>query len=235
MSSLASLRSLILLASLFWPMLGTAVANTGNASQALLVERVHGFLYERSHALGSEVHIEVHPPSAHLPECIDPQPFMPNDNAALHGRVSVGVRCGELGQQVRYMQASVAVIGDYVVVSRDLAPGTVLDTSMLELREAELGRLPRGVVTDIGAAIGQEISRHVRAGTAITPSLLREVTLVERGAPVRVEAVGNGFAVSREGEALDSGGMGSEIRVRLADRNILTARVSGRNRLSVDF
>ncbi|APX93289.1 flagella basal body P-ring formation protein FlgA [Halomonas sp. 1513] len=208
---------------------------SAEASRQLLVERVHGFLYERSRDLGNEVHIEVHPPSAHLPACESPQPFIPNERALSQGRISVGVRCGDQGQQVRYMQASVAVIGDYVVLREDVSAGTVITSDMLELSEAELGSLPRGVITDLDQVIGQESARALRAGSAITAQQLREVTLVERGASVRIEAVGDGFAVSREGQALDSGGMGREIRVRLANREILNAEVSGRNRLSVHF
>lgn len=211
------------------------VAASADAARQQLVERVHGFLYERSQSLGSEVHIEVHPPSAHLPTCESPEPFMPNERAPAQGRISVGVRCGDQGQQVRYMQASVAVIGDYVVLREDIPAGTLISADMLTLSEAELGRLPRGVLTDLDEVIGQESARALRAGSAITPQQLREVTLVERGAAVRIEAVGKGFAVSREGQALDSGGMGREIRVRLANREILSATVSGRNRLSVDF
>ncbi|MDR5906071.1 flagellar basal body P-ring formation chaperone FlgA [Franzmannia qiaohouensis] len=215
--------------------LGLPTVASADASSQLLVERVHGFLYERSQSLGSEVHIEVHPPSAHLPACESPQPFIPNERAPSQGRISVGVRCGDQGQQIRYMQASVAVIGDYVVLRQDIPAGSVITSDMLELREAELGSLPRGVLTDLDQVIGQESARALRAGSAITSQQLREVTLVERGASVRIEAVGNGFAISREGQALDSGGMGREIRVRLANREILNAEVSGRNRLSVDF
>ncbi|SDL72155.1 flagella basal body P-ring formation protein FlgA [Franzmannia pantelleriensis] len=215
--------------------LSAPLAASAEASRQLMVERVHGFLYERTQSLGSEVHIEVHPPSAHLPTCESPEPFMPNERSPAQGRVSVGVRCGEQGQQVRYMQASIAVIGDYVVLRQDIPAGTLIEPGMLELSEAELGRLPRGVLTDLDDVIGQESARALRAGSAITSQQLREVTLVERGASVRIEAVGNGFAVSREGQALDSGGMGREIRVRLANREILSAEVSGRNRLSVDF
>ncbi|MBD3895196.1 flagellar basal body P-ring formation protein FlgA [Halomonas sp. ML-15] len=225
-----SLATLLAALCLSMPLVASA-----EASRQLLVERVHGFLYERSHELGSEVHIEVHPPSAHLPACESPEPFMPNERAPSQGRVSVGVRCGEQGQQVRYMQASVAVIGDYVVLREDIPAGTLIKPEMLELSEAELGRLPRGTLTDLDEVIGQESARALRAGNAITSQQLREVTLVERGATVRIEAVGDGFAVSREGQALDSGGMGREIRVRLANRDILNAQVSGHNRLSVDF
>lgn len=220
----------IILAGLIW----TPAANADTERQQL-IERVQAFLYERSHTLGNEVHIEVHPPSAHLPNCLSPQPFIPNERAPSAGRVSVGVRCGDQGQQVRYMQATIAVIGDYLVARQDIAPGTPLSAELFEHREAELGGLPRGAIIDIEQLVGRESVRTLRAGNAILPQQVREIPLVERGATVRIEAKGNGFMVSREGQALDSGGMGREVRVRLANRDILRAHVSGHNRLSVDF
>ncbi|QJQ94420.1 MULTISPECIES: flagellar basal body P-ring formation chaperone FlgA [Halomonadaceae] len=233
-TTLALRWSLSLLACL----LGLALALSAEANstaQTELTDRVNAFLYEQSQSLGSEVHIEVHPPSAHLPACIDPQPFLPHANATLNGRVSVGVRCGDQGGQVRYMQATVTVIGEYVTVRRDLAPGTILDAGMLELREASMGRMPRDVITDMSQAVGQQAARPLREGMPLTSQLLREIYLVERGARVRIEASGSGFSISREGEALDSGAMGSEVRVRLDNRDMLRARVSGHNRLEVIY
>lgn len=226
--------SVIALTSLIALALMTPV-QADNDDTALITERVHAFLYAQASELGSEVNIEVHPPSAHLPTCENPRPFLPNANQSLAGRVSVGVRCGDQGQQVRYMQATLAVIGEQVVTKRSIAAGTVIDASMLTMRPAELGRLPSGVITDMAQAIGKQAARPLGEGTRLTERQLKEVTLVERGARVRVEALGQGFSVSREGEALDNGAMGSEIRVRLDNRDILRAQVIGRNRLEVDF
>ncbi|MFC3285165.1 flagellar basal body P-ring formation chaperone FlgA [Litchfieldella rifensis] len=227
--------SVIVLSGLMALALTTPVQAGDDDNTALLNERVHAFLYAQASELGSEVNIEVHPPSAHLPTCENPRPFLPNANQSLAGRVSVGVRCGELGQQVRYMQATLAVIGEQVVTSRSIAAGTVIDASMLALRPAELGRLPNGAITEMAQAIGKQATRPIGEGRALTERQLKEVTLVERGARVRVEARGQGFSIAREGEALDNGAMDSEIRVRLDNRDILRARVIGRDRLEVDF
>ncbi|WP_052383843.1 flagellar basal body P-ring formation chaperone FlgA [Litchfieldella xinjiangensis] len=208
---------------------------TGHADDRHLIERVHAFLYEHAMDLGNEVNIEVHPPSAHLPICESPDPFLPHAGQSLVGRVSVGVRCGSQGRQVRYLQANVSVIGDQVVAARAIPAGTVITADMLALRPAELGRLARGTLTRFEDAIGLQASRPFAAGAALSEQTLKPVTLIERGARVRVEARGNGFAVMREGQALEPGAMGDEIRIRLDNRETLRARVAGRNRLLVDF
>ncbi|GHC26032.1 flagellar basal body P-ring formation chaperone FlgA [Aidingimonas halophila] len=200
-----------------------------------VVQRVQQFLYERASEMGDEVQIDVRPPSAQLNECVAPEPFLTNENTELAGRVSVGVKCGDNGQQVRYMRANVEIIGDHVVPRQDIAPNTVIKADMLETKEAELGSLPRDAIVTPEQAIGQEAARMLSSGEPFTERQLREVALVERGARVKVEARGEGFSVSRKGEAIDSGGMGSKVRVRMDNRDTLTARVTGEDHLEVDL
>ncbi|WP_148253881.1 flagellar basal body P-ring formation chaperone FlgA [Aidingimonas lacisalsi] len=200
-----------------------------------VIHQVQQFLYERVSELGEDVQIDVRPPSARLAECEAPSPFLPHEDSDLTGRVSVGVKCGPDGQQVRYMRATIEVIGQYVVPAQDISPDTVITQDMLATRKTELGSLPRDAVLENGQAVGQQATRFLAAGKALTQRQLREVALVERGSRVKVEARGNGFSVSRKGEAIDSGGMGSRVRVRLGNRETLTARVTGEDHLVVDL
>lgn len=204
------------------------------ADDALIAE-VQAFLYAEVATQGREVSIEVHPPSAHLPACESPEAFLPNASTPVMGRVSVGVRCGEGGQQVRYLQAEVGVIGSYPVLVREIAAGTEITQTLLEMRQGDLSRLPRRTIFEETAILGQLASRPIRAGTPLQTHQFHTRALVERGQQVVVEAAGASFRVTREGEALEAGGQGENIRVRFPDRQILTARVVGERRLSVDF
>ncbi|MBB3329902.1 flagella basal body P-ring formation protein FlgA [Halomonas campaniensis] len=205
-----------------------------SADEAMLAE-VHAFLYDEANRLGDEVVIEVRPPSAHLPACNSPQPFLPHAGQPVMGRVSVGVRCGEQGRQVRYLQAEVGVIGDYPVAARDMAAGTLVTADLLETRRGNLSRLPRHAILDADELLGQQASRPIRAGETLQAHQFQAPTLVERGQAVVVEAQGPSFRVTREGEALEPGGHGERVRVRFGSRELVTARVVGNGRLVVDF
>ncbi|WP_355660211.1 flagellar basal body P-ring formation chaperone FlgA [Halomonas salifodinae] len=205
------------------------------SDDAPLLEAVHAFLYERSQTLGDEVMIEVHPPTAQFPACESPTPFIPGQRALSPGRVSVGVRCGADGRQVRYLQAQLTVFGDYPVAARQLRPGERLGTDDLRLERGDLSRLPHQAVTEIEAALGLQLTRPVNEGRPLLASMLRAEPLVERRQRVVVEARGQGFRVSREGEALDEGGRGERVRVRLSGREIIEAEVIGPGRLAVRF
>lgn len=221
---------IVLLAILCITALAKAEANDDN-----LLQQVHQFLYEETRALGEEVVIDLRPPSPHLPECVQPEPFLPNANQAPLGRVSVGVRCGEDSQQVRYLQAQIDVIGNYVVAARDIERDTLITSSMLTERGGNLGDLSAQALTAEEDIVGKIAQRPIRSGSAFLAHYLQAPHLVERGQRVTVIAQGSAFRVSREGEALENGALGERVRVRFGSREIMTARVTEQGTLVVDF
>jgi len=63
------------------------------------------------------------------------------------------------------------------------------------------------------------------SGAPITLNSLRQTSVIKSGERVRVEFVGVGFAVSGEALALDSGSIEEQIRVRMANGQVLSVRV----------
>ncbi|WP_340148041.1 flagellar basal body P-ring formation chaperone FlgA [Vreelandella nanhaiensis] len=200
-----------------------------------LLQQVHQFLYQQTQALGEEVIIDLRPPSPHLPPCIQPEPFLPNAGQSPLGRVSVGVRCGETHQQVRYLQAQVDVIGSYWVAQHNIERGTLITPDMLTQQSGNLSALPSQALIDEADIVGKVAQRPIRSGSTFQTHSLQAPALVERGQRVTVIAQGSSFRVSREGEALEDGGQNDRIRVRFDTREIVTARVSGQGILVVDF
>ncbi|AQU84568.1 MULTISPECIES: flagellar basal body P-ring formation chaperone FlgA [unclassified Halomonas] len=230
-----SLRLAVLKYFLLLCFLTTGATLQAHANDQTLIESVQQFLYQHSQALGQEVVINISAPSPHLPACISPEPFFPNANQTPIGRVSVGVRCGESRQQVRYIQAQIDVIGSYAVASQDIERGTLITRDMLSQREGNLGDLAAQALTDQNDIIGMVTQRPVRSGSTFQAHYLQAPHLVERGQRVTVIAEGAGFRVSREGEALANGAQGERIRVRFDTREIVTARIIAQGLLMVDF
>ncbi|MEQ6887198.1 flagellar basal body P-ring formation chaperone FlgA [Halomonas sp. CS7] len=211
------------------------LAGPSHADEDAMLAKVHAFLHERAAGSGDEVAIEVHPPRADLPACARPDIFLPRAADRPVGRVSVGVRCGDQGQRVRYLQAEIHVTGHHVELARDVRAGETIRPEDLTEVAGRLDRLPRQAVLDPDRAIGQEATRQLAAGVTLQRYHLRPRPLVRRGQQVVVEARGAGFRVTRSAEALAPGGQGERIRVRLPDREILEARVIGEGRMAVDF
>lgn len=212
-----------------------AAASADNDNEALMQD-VQQFLHEKTRPLGEEVVIDLTPPSPHLPECVDPEPFLPNADASPLGRVSIGVRCGQQQQrQVRYMRAQVDVIGDYVVAADDLPRETRITPAMLETQSGNLGKLSPRTLTQEDAVVGQITRQPIRSGSAFQSQDVRAPLMVRRGDDVKVIAQGEGFRVSREGEAMEDGSKGEQIRVRFGQRDIRRARVVDDDLLAIDF
>jgi flagella basal body P-ring formation protein FlgA len=209
-------------------LLASGVAHAGAAEDA-----AQGFLQDATRNLGSDVTVTVAAPEAALPPCTDPQPFLPGHDQPLLGRVTVGVRCGD--GQTRYLQARVTAIGRYWVAARDIPVGTLVTASMLEPRSGDLTALPRQAVLDENAAIGRVATRSLAHGSVIQSSQLQAPALIQRNRTVSVEAVGQGFRVVRQGEALQDGALGDTVRVRMGNRSVLTGVVAGPGVVKVSF
>ncbi|WP_277950341.1 flagellar basal body P-ring formation chaperone FlgA [Halomonas sp. YLGW01] len=191
------------------------------------------FLMTLGAALGEHIEVEVFSPSAAFSACTQPLPYLPGNRPLSPGRLSVGIECGNGAS--RYLQAELRVIGDYLVAAETIPADSLIGAAMLEVREGDLGRLPSRTLHDPDTAVGKLATRTLRAGQPIQTHQLRELPLVERRQRVTIEAQGNGFRVSREGQALEDGSLGEEVRVRLASRQVLTAVVVARGRLAIDY
>lgn len=179
-----------------------------------------------------KVTVEVLPSSARFPVCERPRAFIPGSSPQLVGRVTIGVRCGGDGSSVRYVSAQVTILGSYLKLATAVEAGTVLNANMLEVAQGDLGQLPSQAILKMAEAVGQAAARPLSAGTVLQERHLRSVPLVERGQVVSLESGGRGFMISRKVEALDAGGLGDTVRVRLSRRETLMAVVEGPGRVS---
>ncbi|GEN23641.1 hypothetical protein HCU01_15900 [Halomonas cupida] len=202
------------------------------------VTRVQQFLFEQlvdSGIAPDNIGINVFPPAVSLDSCQQAEPFLPRDDTRLMGRVSVGLRCDTDGNRVRYLQAELHVYGERVIAARDINPGEMIQADMLATERVDLSRLPAQTLTDIDAAIGQQARRPLRQGQSLSEQVLSAPQLVQRGQLVSIEALGQGFRIRRQGEALDNGAQGDTVRVRTQNREIVEAQVAGPGVLTVTF
>lgn len=214
------------------PMIGNnAFANTQE-----LIRSVQNFLYQQASlttANESEIAIEVFPPSTQFGTCENPQPFFPNANQEAAGRVSVGVRCGVNGEQVRYVQAQISLLASYLVPKEDIRSGTILNASMLTSAQGDVGRMRNPPITKLEDLVGMVVRRNLRAGQPIHEQMVQAPEIISRGEAVKIVVEGVGFQIEREGNAIDSGGLNDVIRVRVGNREIIQARIIGPGRVTV--
>ena len=203
----------LLLALAALPLLAQA-QNAGRQTPEALRNSVEQFLQVQSNGLPGKVTISVGAvdPRLNLAACPAPQAFMA-PGARAWGKTTVGVRCTAPNWTI-YLQANVAVVGDYVASAVPLAQGQAIDASQLVTMQGDLAALPAGIATDMAQVVGASTNISLPPGTPMRLDTLRRKPVVMQGQLVRVVSSGNGFQVASEGRAIGSAGDGQTVQVR---------------------
>ena len=194
----------------------TAQAQTaGRQTPEALRNSVEQFLQVQSNGLPGKVTVTVGAvdPRLNLAACPAPQAFMAPGSRAW-GKTTVGVRCTAPSNWTIYLQANVAVVGDYVASAVPLAQGQAIDASQLVTMQGDLAALPAGIATDMAQVVGASTNISLPPGTPMRLDTLRRKPVVMQGQLVRVVSSGNGFQVASEGRAIGSAGDGQTVQVR---------------------
>ncbi|HRP96790.1 MAG TPA: flagellar basal body P-ring formation chaperone FlgA [Rhodocyclaceae bacterium] len=175
-----------------------------------------------------EITVGAMDPGNQLPPCEALEPFLPAGMRAW-GQISVGVRCNApVGWSV-YLPAHVAVMMDYLVAARPIRPGQILGPQDIAREHGDLTAQPPNTLTELSQVVGAHTRIAVAAGNTLRADMLRLPPVVQQGQIVKVVGSGRGFSVSNEGRALGRAADGEQVRVRLANGQVLTgtARAGG--------
>lgn len=184
------------------------------------------FLTEQAESLGDDVTVTIRPSAAQLPPCENPQPFLPFDRPVSPGNLSIGVFCGNDQRHARYLGAHIAVMGHYFTTGRPIRAGNPIDSSALTEQYGDLSQLPDSIIGSAESAAGKTAKLNLKPGTILLSHHLASPPAVSRGEMVVIASLGNGFRITRQGEALDSGHLGDTVRVRLPNRKTLATQVT---------
>jgi pilus assembly protein CpaB len=115
-------------------------------------------------------------------------------------RVAAGLLVGLAAVLALSPQAGSSPRTDVVVATRDLAPGTVLDTSAVTLRRLPQDAVPDGAMTTVGSVTGRLLAAPLRRGEPITDVRLAGAALA-RSTAAGTDAVGVPLRLSDPGVA----------------------------------
>ena len=134
-------------------------------------------------------------------------------------------------QRTARLAARVRLVKDVLVARKPLGIGTFVRQEDVALEPRMLERRQDVGLDEVGQIIGQQVKRYIPVGEMIRRGDIKAVDLVKRSRPVSVSSAGDSVSVRLTGMALDSGGYGDTVRVRIGesrkDRRILRGVVSG--------
>ena len=169
----------------------------------------------------------------HLAPCAKVEPYLPA-GTRLWGKGRIGLRCvqGTTLWNV-FLPITVKAYGRGLVATTGAPAGSILKPGDLTPAEVDLAEESTLALVDAEQAVGRTLAMPLKAGQALRLSHLKLRQWFAAGDTVRVSAVGSGFSLESEGQALSNGIEGQAARVRTENGRILTGQPVGERRLEV--
>jgi flagella basal body P-ring formation protein FlgA len=134
------------------------------------------------------------------------------------------------------LTARVRALAPVLVAARALPKGTVLREGDVREERRDRAALPPGALGDLRFAVGQQLTRSLRAGTLLTEPLLVRPTLVARGQVVEVRYQRGALRIEGRGLAREDGRAGDLVRVENpSSQRVVTGRVDPAGVVHVEF
>jgi flagella basal body P-ring formation protein FlgA len=188
---------------------------------------------EQTQGVRVEVKVGKLDPRLKLAPCQHIDTYLP-PGLPIWGATRMGLRCTQGAKLWNVsIPIQVSVYAQATVLKTALAAGTVLDGSQLAQAEVDIAAAPGVAVSDPMLAVGRTLGRSVAAGAALRQSDLKARQFFAAGETVRVTALGAGWQVVTEGQAIGAGIEGQTVHVRTESGRMLTARPSGDRQVEV--
>ncbi len=186
--------------------------------------------------LGGEAHVEFERAGAEYLDLTTP-PWQFNVTAAGHSgplglrEYRVVIRRDGKVQRTVQIFVRVGMTREVVVAQRPLSLGNYVRRADITLESRVFGAGDDLGMGQLEEVVGQQVQQFVPVGEMVTGKSIKSVDLVRRSRPVTVVGNGSAVQVRLTGMALDSGGYGEVVRVRVGadrrDRQMLRGVVTG--------
>ena len=203
-----------------------------------LIERVRQLSEAAARATappGTRVAVEIGQLDARLrlAPCQQIQPYLPPGMAAW-GKSRIGLRCTDgVARWNVTLPVRVSVFGRVVVASAPLPAGVNLSQEQLAMADIDIAAEPGAVFTDPAQIIGRTLARPLGASEAVRAPALKSRQWFAAGETVQVLAVGPGFSVASEAQAMSAGIEGQDVRVRFESGRVASGRAVGERKVEL--
>jgi len=172
-------------------------------------------------------------PRLRLAPCQRVEPYLP-DGMRMWGKSRIGLRCTQGASKWNvYLPITVRVFGKALVATSGVAAGTVLTAADLTQAEVDLAEDSSAPLVNAELAVGRTLIHALKAGQSLRQSHLKARQWFAAGETVTVLALGEGFSVAGEAQALNPGIEGLPVRVRTESGRVLTGLPVGEHRVEL--
>jgi flagellar basal body P-ring formation protein FlgA len=207
------------------------------ATTRFLEQEVESHLSRSTREARYQIEVSRLDPRLRLPECPDQDLRATLESPAVPvGRVTVRMACeGDVRWRL-FVPAQVTLHQQVLVATRPLGRSAVISAGDVTLMERDVSTLGEAYLVDPATAIGLRVRRPIGADSVINTNHLEPDETVRRGDKVVISAANSQISVKMPGEALESGTLGSQIRVRNTHSGrIVSARITAPGQVSVSM
>lgn len=202
----------------------TATLSTTFHSTQALREAAEGYVRAQ---LGSETDVVADrvDDRVRLPACASPLAATRTSSGS-NARWTVALRCAGPQSWTLYVPVRITRFETVLVAVRNLPAGTTLSTADLRSERRDTALLTQGYVSAATSVVGQQLSRPVATGAALSPTAVARAAVVKRGETVTLVGRSNGFEVRAQGKALADAAVGDRVTVEnSSSRRVVTGLV----------
>ncbi len=168
-----------------------------------------------------------------LAPCHKVLPYLPAGSRAL-GATRIGLRCTEGPKRWNvYLPVTVKVFARSLVAATALPAGTLLQRQHLAEAEVDIAASTDPAIGQPALAVGRTLARHLAAGDALHQADLKPRLWFAAGDTVRVVAMGPGFQIAADAQALGPGHDGQTVRARIEGGRIVSGVATAARRIEV--
>jgi flagellar basal body P-ring formation protein FlgA len=172
-------------------------------------------------------------PRLKLAPCAAVQPYLPT-GTRLWGAARIGLRCADPGVRWNvFLPITVDVFGPGWVATGPLAVGAVLRAGDLKPATVNLSAEASPALASSELALGRTLARPLAAGEPLRAADLRARQWFAAGDTVRITAVGAGWRIHGEGQALNPGLEGQMVRVRTESGRVVSGMAVAQRQIEV--
>jgi flagella basal body P-ring formation protein FlgA len=227
--ALARRLGVLALSAATWPVQAEGTPSGGDADIAAVSSQVQQMARDSAGRAGlrdARIEVEVGSldPRLKLAPCQRIEPYLPA-GLPVWGRTRIGLKCtqGPKAWNVT-LPVTVHVYARSLVAEAALPAGTVLAPGHFSEAEVDLAAAPGLPIGQPGLAVGRTLARPLAAGSPLRQSDLKARQFFAAGETVRVVAVGPGWQVVTEAQALNPGLEGQTVRLRTESGRMLQGR-----------
>lgn len=164
-------------------------------------------------------------PRLKLAPCERVDPYVP-PGTQLWGKSRIGLRCAQGAVKWNvFLPITVKAFGPAWVIKGQVASGGVLSESDAMMVEVDWAQSNSPVVANREDWLGLASTRLLSTGQVLRQDMVKAPQVFQSGAQVRVLARGAGFEIATSAQAISSGVVGQNARVRMDNGHVVSGRV----------